>query len=69
MAALCLVLTGIERDSREVFRRTVDWAVEAGITTATFHILTPYPGTSLFSDMKSLRDTSSISLHACRLQN
>jgi len=25
----------------------VDWAVEQGITTATFHIQTPYPGTGL----------------------
>lgn len=44
---------GLDGDSREVFRRTVDWAVEAGITTATFHILTPYPGTGLFSEMES----------------
>ena len=44
---------GLDGDSREVFRRTVDWAVEAGITTATFHILTPYPGTALFSEMEA----------------
>jgi radical SAM superfamily enzyme YgiQ (UPF0313 family) len=44
---------GLDGDSREVFRRTVDWTVEAGITTATFHILTPYPGTALFSEMES----------------
>jgi hypothetical protein len=30
-----------------VFARTVDWAVRQGIETATFHILTPYPGTAL----------------------
>lgn len=30
-----------------VFDRTVDWAVTQGIETATFHILTPYPGTGL----------------------
>jgi len=42
---------GLDGDDREVFRRTVDWAVEVGITTATFHILTPYPGTALFTDM------------------
>jgi len=44
---------GLDGESREVFRRSVDWAVEAGITTATFHILTPYPGTALFSEMES----------------
>lgn len=42
---------GLDGDGRDVFRRTVDWAVEAGITTATFHILTPYPGTALFAEM------------------
>jgi radical SAM superfamily enzyme YgiQ (UPF0313 family) len=31
-----------------VFERTVDWAIEQGIETATFHILTPYPGTALY---------------------
>ena len=31
------------------FRRTVDWALDHGITTATFHIQTPYPGTRLFA--------------------
>jgi len=42
---------GLDGDDGDVFRRTVDWAVEVGITTATFHILTPYPGTALFTDM------------------
>jgi len=31
---------------------TADWAiVEHGITTATFHIQTPYPGTRLHAQM------------------
>ena len=34
-----------------MFARTVDWAVASGITTATFHIPTPYPGTQLYSEM------------------
>lgn len=42
---------GLDGDNRDVFYRTVDWAIQAGITTATFHILTPYPGTALFTDM------------------
>ncbi len=42
---------GLDGDDRDVFPRTVDWAVQSGITTATFHILTPYPGTALFADM------------------
>jgi radical SAM superfamily enzyme YgiQ (UPF0313 family) len=31
----------------------VDWAIENGITTATFHIQTPYPGTKLYSRMEA----------------
>ncbi|MBN2001911.1 MAG: B12-binding domain-containing radical SAM protein [Anaerolineae bacterium] len=43
---------GMDEDDGEsahpsVFERTVAWAVEQGIETATFHILTPYPGTAL----------------------
>jgi radical SAM superfamily enzyme YgiQ (UPF0313 family) len=42
---------GMDDDDGDVFRRTVDWALEHGITTATFHIQTPYPGTRLFARM------------------
>jgi radical SAM superfamily enzyme YgiQ (UPF0313 family) len=44
---------GLDGEDRDVFKRTVDWAVESGITTATFHILTPYPGTQLYSEMSA----------------
>jgi len=40
---------GMDDDTEDVFARTVDWAIEQGITTATFHIQTPYPGTRLFA--------------------
>ena len=43
---------GMDDDDADVFRRTVDWAVEHGITTSTFHIQTPYPGTKLFARME-----------------
>jgi radical SAM superfamily enzyme YgiQ (UPF0313 family) len=42
---------GMDDDDESVFRRTVEWAVEHGITTATFHIQTPYPGTVLHARM------------------
>lgn len=42
---------GMDHDREEVFDRTVGWAVENGVTTATFHIQTPYPGTRLFQRM------------------
>lgn len=42
---------GMDGDDPSVFERTVDWAVRHGVETATFHILTPYPGTELYSRM------------------
>ncbi len=42
---------GMDQDEPSVFDRTVDWAVGQGIETATFHIMTPYPGTRLFERM------------------
>ncbi len=42
---------GMDDDGEDVFRRTVDWAIAHGITTATFHIQTPYPGTRLYQRM------------------
>jgi len=38
---------GMDDDDGDVFGRTVEWAIAHGITTATFHIQTPYPGTGL----------------------
>ena len=38
---------GMDGDDATVFERTVEWAIENGIETATFHVLTPYPGTAL----------------------
>lgn len=43
---------GMDSDDKTVFSRTVDWAISQGIETATFHILTPYPGTPLYDRMK-----------------
>ena len=42
---------GMDDDGEDVFQRTVDWAIDRGITTATFHIQTPYPGTQLHARM------------------
>ncbi|MEO6724218.1 MAG: radical SAM protein [Blastocatellia bacterium] len=42
---------GMDDDDESVFARTVEWAIEQGIETATFHILTPYPGTALYQRM------------------
>jgi radical SAM superfamily enzyme YgiQ (UPF0313 family) len=44
---------GMDRDGPDVFDRTVQWAVATGLETATFHIMTPYPGTALFKKMEA----------------
>lgn len=44
---------GMDEDDETVFERTVEWAIAQGVETATFHILTPYPGTALYERMKS----------------
>ncbi|MCZ2147793.1 MAG: B12-binding domain-containing radical SAM protein [Bryobacterales bacterium] len=43
---------GMDGDEESVFERTVEWAVTHGVETATFHILTPYPGTALYQRME-----------------
>lgn len=44
---------GLDHDDPDVFKRTVDWGVTNGLTTATYHILTPYPGTRLYKQMEA----------------
>ena len=50
---------GMDDDEESVFRRTVDWAIENGITTASFHIQTPYPGTGLYARLARERRITS----------
>jgi radical SAM superfamily enzyme YgiQ (UPF0313 family) len=46
---------GMDGDDGTVFERTVEWAIEHGIETSTFHILTPYPGTALYKRIEQQR--------------
>lgn len=43
---------GLDNDTKDVFDRTTEWAINSGIATATNHILTPYPGTVIYEEMK-----------------
>lgn len=43
---------GFDHDDPEVFERTVEFAIKNKIETATFHILTPFPGTRLFGRLE-----------------
>lgn len=51
---------GMDADDPSVFERTVEWAIEQGIETATFHILTPYPGTALY---RRISDQGRLTIH------
>lgn len=42
---------GLDGDTPDTFRHTLDWIVKNKIETVTSHILTPYPGTKQHSDM------------------
>lgn len=44
---------GFDHDRPEVFEQTADWIEANRLECATFHILTPYPGTPLFRQMES----------------
>ena len=44
---------GMDDDDETVFERTVEWAIQQGVETATFHILTPYPGTALHARIQA----------------
>lgn len=44
---------GLDADDPSVFDATVKWAIEMGLETATFHILTPYPGTPLYDRLEA----------------
>jgi radical SAM superfamily enzyme YgiQ (UPF0313 family) len=44
---------GFDHDQTDVFARTTDWIEANRLECATFHILTPYPGTPLFQQMES----------------
>jgi radical SAM superfamily enzyme YgiQ (UPF0313 family) len=40
---------GLDEDETSVFKNTLEWIVKNKIETVTSHILTPYPGTKLYS--------------------
>ncbi len=44
---------GFDHDRPDVFERTVEWIEANRLECATFHILTPYPGTPLFAQMEA----------------
>ena len=43
---------GFDHDHRDVFAKTAEWVEVNKLECATFHILTPYPGTPFFRQME-----------------
>jgi radical SAM superfamily enzyme YgiQ (UPF0313 family) len=46
---------GFDHDAPDVFDKTVEWIEANRLECATFHILTPYPGTPLFGQLEAQR--------------
>ncbi len=44
-------VVGFDHDRDDVFQRTLDWVEANRVECATYHILTPYPGTPMFRRM------------------
>ena len=42
---------GLDEDDVSIFKSTLEWIVKNKIETVTSHILTPYPGTKLYSSL------------------
>ena len=68
---------GFDADGPDVFPRTAEWIEENRLECATFHILTPYPGTPLFRRLEregrllhrdwSLYDTAHVVFRPARM--
>ncbi len=43
---------GFDNDTREIFDETVRFLIKNKVSTVSFNILTPYPGTKTYDDMK-----------------
>ena len=46
-------VVGFDGDRTDVFQRTADWIDSNRLECATFHVLTPYPGTPLFRQLEA----------------
>jgi len=46
------MIFGFDSDTKKVFRETVKFLIKAKISTVSFNILTPYPGTRTYEELK-----------------
>ena len=47
------IVFGFDNDTESIFEETLDFLEQAGVQNATFNILTPYPGTPLFTRLEA----------------
>ena len=47
------IIFGFDHDTPEIFKDTIDVLEKAGVQNATFNILTPFPGTTLFRKLET----------------
>ncbi len=43
---------GFDNDTKEIFNETVRFLIRNKVSTASFNVLTPYPGTKIYKDLK-----------------
>jgi radical SAM superfamily enzyme YgiQ (UPF0313 family) len=47
------IVFGLDGDEPTVFDETVEWLISQGVESATFHVLTPYPGSALHQRLEA----------------
>jgi len=47
------IVFGFDNDRKEIFDETVQFLIKNKVSTVSFNVLTPYPGTKIFDDLKS----------------
>ena len=43
---------GFDNDTKEIFNETVRFLIKNKVSTVSFNVLTPYPGTKIYNDLK-----------------
>ncbi len=44
---------GFDNDTKEIFNETVQFLIKNKVSTVSFNVLTPYPGTKIYDELKS----------------
>jgi radical SAM superfamily enzyme YgiQ (UPF0313 family) len=47
------MIFGFDNDTKEIFNESVRFLIKNKVSTASFNVLTPYPGTKVYEDLKN----------------